>query len=262
MLGEIVARIDGRDLVRHAAGPDPRPAGDAAHHRRLDRPRCRRLLRAAIHRRPGRASRSWIAAMARAAGWPAPARHGALGVVPRRPGRRGAAPDTVEEMCQPQIVIDRERWKAAQGLGFFLVRSGDRTCVGHTGGMPGHITRCSPTGRPRRRVALTNSGTAPPSPASRSPSPTGSPRSSRWLPSRGVRAPAVPGGAGRAGRRVVVGGQRVQVLGPAGPARGPGSRRSRTTSHRPGSRRSGARVPDRVGRGGSCSDGRDDSDGS
>ena len=26
------------------------------------------------------------------------------------------------------------------GLGFFLVRSGTRTYVGHTGGMPGHIT--------------------------------------------------------------------------------------------------------------------------
>ncbi len=50
------------------------------------------------------------------------------------------APATLEEMCEPQAMIDRERWTAASGLGFMLVRSGTRTYVGHTGGMPGHIT--------------------------------------------------------------------------------------------------------------------------
>jgi CubicO group peptidase (beta-lactamase class C family) len=70
------------------------------------------------------------------------------------------APDTVEEMCEPQAVMDRERWTAAMGLGFFLIRSGTRTYVGHTGGMPGHITalftdREAKTGG----MALTNSGT-------------------------------------------------------------------------------------------------------
>ena len=70
------------------------------------------------------------------------------------------SPDTLEEMCQPQLMIDRERWTAAMGLGFFLVRSGTRTYVGHTGGMPGHITalftdRETGTGG----IALTNSGT-------------------------------------------------------------------------------------------------------
>lgn len=50
------------------------------------------------------------------------------------------ASDTLEEMCEPQIMIDRERWAGAFGLGFMLVRSGERTYVGHTGGMPGHIT--------------------------------------------------------------------------------------------------------------------------
>ncbi|MEP7092289.1 MAG: serine hydrolase domain-containing protein, partial [Nocardioidaceae bacterium] len=70
------------------------------------------------------------------------------------------SPDTVAEMCEPQTLIDRERWTAAMGLGFFLVRSGTRTYVGHTGGMPGHITalftdREAGTGG----VALTNSGT-------------------------------------------------------------------------------------------------------
>jgi CubicO group peptidase (beta-lactamase class C family) len=70
------------------------------------------------------------------------------------------SPDTLEEMCEPQLLMDRERWTAAMGLGFFLVRSGTRTYVGHTGGMPGHITavftdREAGTGG----VALTNSGT-------------------------------------------------------------------------------------------------------
>jgi CubicO group peptidase (beta-lactamase class C family) len=49
--------------------------------------------------------------------------------------------DTLEEMCQPQVMINPESWNAAMGLGFFLVRSPTgRTYVGHTGGMPGHIT--------------------------------------------------------------------------------------------------------------------------
>ncbi len=49
--------------------------------------------------------------------------------------------DTLEEMCQPQILLTTDNWNAAMGLGFFLIRSGTgHTWVGHTGGMPGHIT--------------------------------------------------------------------------------------------------------------------------
>jgi CubicO group peptidase (beta-lactamase class C family) len=48
--------------------------------------------------------------------------------------------DTVEEMCQPQIMADLDRWQLAWGLGLMLVRDNDRVWVGHTGGMPGHIT--------------------------------------------------------------------------------------------------------------------------
>ena len=49
--------------------------------------------------------------------------------------------DTMEEMCQPQVLLDPDQWTGAMGLGFFLVRSPTgRTWVGHTGGMPGHIT--------------------------------------------------------------------------------------------------------------------------
>ena len=73
------------------------------------------------------------------------------------------SPDTVEEMCQPQAMIDPVGWGAGMGLGFFLVRSqGGRTWVGHTGGMPGHITgvfthRESRTGA----IVLMNSTSAP-----------------------------------------------------------------------------------------------------
>ena len=72
------------------------------------------------------------------------------------------SPDTLEEMCRPQTMIDRERWTAAMGLGFFLIRSGTRTYAGHTGGMPGHITALF-TDREARTgaVVLTNSGTTP-----------------------------------------------------------------------------------------------------
>jgi CubicO group peptidase (beta-lactamase class C family) len=49
--------------------------------------------------------------------------------------------DTLEEMCQPQVLLTTESWSGAMGLGFFLMRSATgRTWVGHTGGMPGHIT--------------------------------------------------------------------------------------------------------------------------
>jgi CubicO group peptidase (beta-lactamase class C family) len=73
--------------------------------------------------------------------------------------------DTLEEMCQPQILLTTDLWNAAMGLGFFLVRSDTgRTYVGHTGGMPGHITgvfthRESGTGG----IVLMNN-TAPPPP--------------------------------------------------------------------------------------------------
>lgn len=49
-------------------------------------------------------------------------------------------PDTMEEMCQPQILADVDSWSAAWGLGLMLVRAEGRTWAGHTGGMPGAIT--------------------------------------------------------------------------------------------------------------------------
>ena len=70
--------------------------------------------------------------------------------------------DTLEEMLQPQIMVDTQRWGVSFGLGFMLVRSGDRLYAGHTGGMPGHITglftdRSAKTGA----VVLMNSTSAP-----------------------------------------------------------------------------------------------------
>ncbi|QIX27538.1 beta-lactamase family protein [Nocardioides sp. JQ2195] len=72
------------------------------------------------------------------------------------------SPDTFEEMLQPQIMVDRERWTLAFGLGFMLHRKGERFFVGHTGGMPGHVTglfthRESGTGG----MVLMNSTSAP-----------------------------------------------------------------------------------------------------
>ena len=72
------------------------------------------------------------------------------------------ATDTLEEMCEPQIMMDRQRWTGAFGLGFMLLRSGTRTYVGHTGGWPGFISglfthRESGTGG----LALMNSTSAP-----------------------------------------------------------------------------------------------------
>jgi CubicO group peptidase (beta-lactamase class C family) len=47
--------------------------------------------------------------------------------------------DTVTEMLEPHAIGDL-RWGGAQGLGLAIVRQGDRTWFGHTGGAPGGIT--------------------------------------------------------------------------------------------------------------------------
>lgn len=50
-------------------------------------------------------------------------------------------PATMDEMTRPRAFADPDGWKVALGLGFFLHRTpGGRTLVGHTGGMPGHVT--------------------------------------------------------------------------------------------------------------------------
>ncbi|MGZ4464968.1 MAG: serine hydrolase domain-containing protein [Nocardioides sp.] len=49
-------------------------------------------------------------------------------------------PDTLDEMCEPRTMVDRQRWTLGFGLGFMVARHGTRLYVGHTGAMPGHIT--------------------------------------------------------------------------------------------------------------------------
>ena len=71
---------------------------------------------------------------------------------------------TLDEMSQPEIMTDTERWTEAFGLGLMLERSGERVYAGHSGGMPGFVTgvlvrRSDDVGA----IVLTNSssGTAP-----------------------------------------------------------------------------------------------------
>lgn len=52
------------------------------------------------------------------------------------------SPDTLEEMCQPQVMADPRGWTLAWGLGLQLLRHQGRTWVGHTGGWPGSVTGC------------------------------------------------------------------------------------------------------------------------
>jgi CubicO group peptidase (beta-lactamase class C family) len=75
------------------------------------------------------------------------------------------SPDTLEEMCQPQIVGDLERWQFAWGLGLMLVRDKDRVWVGHTGGMPGHITGLMVQRQTKTVGVVLMNSTASPDPA-------------------------------------------------------------------------------------------------
>lgn len=73
------------------------------------------------------------------------------------------SPDSVDEMCQPQIIADLDKWRAAWGLGLMLLRDdADRVWVGHTGGMPGHITGlCVHRDSKTVAVTLMNTSSAP-----------------------------------------------------------------------------------------------------
>ena len=48
--------------------------------------------------------------------------------------------DTLTEMCRPVVMVDVDGWRSAYGLGFGLMRSGDRVYLGHGGAMPGFLT--------------------------------------------------------------------------------------------------------------------------
>ena len=49
------------------------------------------------------------------------------------------SPDTLEEMCHPQVMWDLDGWTLGWGLGFMLHRRGERVLVGHDGAMPGFL---------------------------------------------------------------------------------------------------------------------------
>ncbi|TCB98306.1 class A beta-lactamase-related serine hydrolase [Micromonospora zingiberis] len=49
------------------------------------------------------------------------------------------APDTLDEMCAPVTMTDRDSWRAGRGLGLGLHREGERVYVGHSGSMPGYL---------------------------------------------------------------------------------------------------------------------------
>ncbi|MGH3656864.1 MAG: serine hydrolase domain-containing protein, partial [Micromonosporaceae bacterium] len=48
-------------------------------------------------------------------------------------------PGTVAEMAAPVILTDPDTWSGGYGLGFQLVRRGERILVGHGGSMPGYV---------------------------------------------------------------------------------------------------------------------------
>ena len=133
------------------------------------------------------------------------------------------SPDTLEEMCQPQVLTDVDRWTTGMGLGFFVHRSASgRTWVGHDGGMPGHSTallthRESGTGRHRpdeQHLVARPDGAR---------DQAGRPRRRRRPRRGGAVAAGHVGarGAGRHHRPVVLRGPRLHLLGARGPARGP-----------------------------------------
>jgi hypothetical protein len=70
------------------------------------------------------------------------------------------SPDTVEEMCQPQMTVDA-RWERAYGLGVYLRRSDGEIWFGHTGGAPGGITGAFSHAESRTTaIVLTNQSAA------------------------------------------------------------------------------------------------------
>jgi CubicO group peptidase (beta-lactamase class C family) len=79
-------------------------------------------------------------------------------------GREGVlAPDTVEEMWAPQVMLNPDEWTVGWGLGLQLVSHEGRIFGGHGGAMPGFlagllVNRETKTGA----AVLTNSGTRAP----------------------------------------------------------------------------------------------------
>ncbi len=141
LLGQVVERLDGRpweealrDRVLDPLGMSRTtcaPADDHAHGFQVDpfagtaTPEPRLDLRATA---PVGGLWSTIADMARYAAFLV------------EPSPSVLRPETLAEMCQPLVMVDQESWTAGYGLGYELLRSGDRVHVGHRGAMPGFLS--------------------------------------------------------------------------------------------------------------------------
>lgn len=81
------------------------------------------------------------------------------------PVRKILDPDTLLEMTQPQILADPTGWTAAWGLGLMLLRRDGLTWIGHTGGFPGSITGVFTERESATTAVVLSNNTAAPDPA-------------------------------------------------------------------------------------------------
>jgi CubicO group peptidase (beta-lactamase class C family) len=140
LLGEVVARIDGRPWAEalQARVLDPlgmsrtslRPSGPTAVGYYAD-PFADR-----VHEEPWTDMAAFSAAgglwstLDDLARWCTFLTRGADGVL---------SADTIDEMSRPEIMTDLDNWTLAWGLGLELLRRGERIMVGHEGAMPGFL---------------------------------------------------------------------------------------------------------------------------
>ncbi|MGH3384569.1 MAG: serine hydrolase domain-containing protein, partial [Nocardioidaceae bacterium] len=166
MLGEVVTRLDGRDWIDSVRTRILEPLGMKRTTLGLTGERAVGYYVPPFTDVPVVEPVLDIAAMAPAGGLASTLHDLATwGAFIAEPTDEVLNPDTLEEMCQPQIIADLERWQLAWGLGFMLVRADDRIFVGHTGGMPGHITGLF-VQRPSRTAGITlMNATSAPDPA-------------------------------------------------------------------------------------------------
>ena len=164
ILGEVVARIDGRSWQEslQARILDPLAMGRTTD--RLVAPHATGYYVPPFTDVPTREPVVDINAMAAAGALSSTARDLATwsGFL-AKPVDEVLSGDSLEEMCQPQVVADLDSWQLAWGLGLMIARRDGRSFVGHTGGMPGHVSgvfvhRESATGG----ICLMNATSAPP----------------------------------------------------------------------------------------------------
>jgi len=141
LLGEVVSRLDGRDWYDCLKGRVLDPLGMRRTTLGLQPPHATGYYVPPYSDVPVEEPVVDIAAMAPAGALASTATDlGTWAAFLAAPTDEVLDPDTLDEMCQPQIMADLERWQLAWGLGLMLLRAGDRIWVGHTGGMPGHVT--------------------------------------------------------------------------------------------------------------------------